>query len=71
VNSLPEIAGDAALYVDPYSSKAITRALQEVSSSPETRLRLADLGRKQIKRFNPEEEAEKLANIFTALVEGK
>jgi glycosyltransferase involved in cell wall biosynthesis len=71
VNSLPEIAGDAVLYVDPYSSKEITRAMQEVGSSPETRSRLTDLGRNRIKRFNPAAEAEKLAIVFAELVEAK
>jgi glycosyltransferase involved in cell wall biosynthesis/2-polyprenyl-3-methyl-5-hydroxy-6-metoxy-1,4-benzoquinol methylase len=70
-SSLPELAGEAAFYVDPNSPKEIARAMYEVSSSSETRARLVDLGLKRIKNISPADEAEKLGTVFAELAEGK
>ena len=52
VSSLPEVAGDAAIYVDPRDSGAIADALVKLASSPETRGRLIANGRVQAQRFS-------------------
>ena len=70
-SSLPELAGEGALYVDPNSPKEIARAMCKVSSSAETRARLVDLGLKRIKSISLADEAEKLATVFAELAEGK
>ena len=70
-SSLPELAGEAALYVHPNSSKEIARAMYEVSSSSETRARLVDLGLKRIKNISLADEAERLGTVFAELAEGK
>ncbi|HEY1689727.1 MAG TPA: glycosyltransferase family 1 protein [Solirubrobacteraceae bacterium] len=43
-SALPEVAGEAALYFDPYSVPAIADALLELLSNPELAGRLAALG---------------------------
>ena len=48
VSSLPEVAGDAAEYVDPHSVQSITGALKLVLESPERREELARLGRASV-----------------------
>jgi alpha-1,3-rhamnosyl/mannosyltransferase len=47
VSSLPEVAGDAARYVDPRDEAEIAAALRELLESAELR---ADLGRRGIAR---------------------
>jgi glycosyltransferase involved in cell wall biosynthesis len=49
--SLPEVAGDAALLVDPYDPDAIARAMAALATEPPLRRRLARRGRSRAARF--------------------
>lgn len=49
--SMPEIAGDAALVVDPYDVAAITNAMMEVSNSEALRTQLIASGKERAKLF--------------------
>lgn len=60
VTCLPEIAGNAALYVDPNSTQEIADAMLQISSSPELRQRLIENGRIQSKKFSWQMTSEKL-----------
>jgi glycosyltransferase involved in cell wall biosynthesis len=51
VSSMPEIAGDAALLVDPRSPGELRDALARLLISPELRAGLAALGRSRAQRF--------------------
>jgi glycosyltransferase involved in cell wall biosynthesis len=51
VTSLPEVAGEAAIYFDPKSSEEIARAIVELASSPEVAAGLVEKGRAQLARF--------------------
>jgi glycosyltransferase involved in cell wall biosynthesis len=51
VSSLPEVAGGAALLVDPQSTEELRSALDRVLSSPELRSELSAKGREQAARF--------------------
>ncbi len=51
VSSMPEIAGDAALLVDPESVDAIAHALQRLASDMALRASLVAAGRKQVEQF--------------------
>lgn len=51
VSSLPEVAGDAALLVDPRSQAELTGALQTLLTTPELRTRLAAAGRARAESF--------------------
>jgi glycosyltransferase involved in cell wall biosynthesis len=55
--SLPEIAGEAAIYFDPTDIEAMTRALEQVLSDPELRGRLAAAGKAQAEKFSWDETA--------------
>jgi glycosyltransferase involved in cell wall biosynthesis len=50
--SLPEVAGDAALYFDPTDSDAMGRALEQLLSDPALRERLAAAGKAQAEKFS-------------------
>jgi glycosyltransferase involved in cell wall biosynthesis len=55
--SLPEIAGDAALYFEPTDAEAIREAIARLLSDPQLRERLAAAGRAQASKFTWEEAA--------------
>ncbi|MBC7487238.1 MAG: glycosyltransferase family 4 protein [Cytophagaceae bacterium] len=60
VTSMPEVAGDAALLVDPNSVKAIKEAMLEMYSNHEHRKELIKKGKLQRKKFSWDLTAEKL-----------
>ena len=52
VSSLPEVAGDAALLVDPLDTGAWSSAMERVSNDERLRRDLVERGRRQITRFS-------------------
>lgn len=52
VTSMPEVGGDAALYVDPYSVSSITKAMLEIFQNSELRESLIIKGRHQRQKFS-------------------
>jgi glycosyltransferase involved in cell wall biosynthesis len=52
VSSLPEVGGDAVLYVDPEDEAAIRAALERLLASPEERAGLAERGRRRAAEFS-------------------
>jgi len=50
--SIPEVAGGAALMIDPFKVDAIAEAMSKVEASQELRLELIDKGKKQVALFN-------------------
>jgi alpha-1,3-rhamnosyl/mannosyltransferase len=64
VSALPEIAGGAAVLVDPHSETELRAAIQEVLTSPARRQRLADLGRASALRFSWAECARQSLQFF-------
>ena len=63
-SSLPEVAGDAALYVDPYRVDDIARALQRLAHDEELRAQLSASGLKQAARFSWEETARRTLQAY-------
>jgi glycosyltransferase involved in cell wall biosynthesis len=51
VSSLPEIAGEAALYFDPTDTNALTRAVERLLVDQELRRRLMEAGPERARRF--------------------
>lgn len=49
--SLPEVLGDAAVYVDPEDPSSIAHGLQQITSDPDLRRRLADAGHARAAEF--------------------
>jgi glycosyltransferase involved in cell wall biosynthesis len=52
LSSLPEVAGDAALLVNPYDETAITAAMQQVASDDATRAQLRSAGLARAQQFS-------------------
>ncbi len=69
VSSIPEVAGDAALLVDPLSVDAIAAAIEDVVSSPDLATDLVSRGYAQAAQFTWERAATQLVQIYTSLLE--
>jgi glycosyltransferase involved in cell wall biosynthesis len=52
VSSLPEVGGNAVVYVDPRDEAAIGAALERLLSSPAERAKLAERGRRRAAEFS-------------------
>jgi len=63
-SSLPEVAGDAALMVDPYDTQAITQAIRAMDADADLRDHHVTLGRAQAELFAPEPYRERLKDIY-------
>ncbi len=68
VSAMPEVAGDAALIVDPYSVDDIARALRQLMVEPGLRAELAGRGREQVRRFDWTASADALWSIVDDVV---
>jgi glycosyltransferase involved in cell wall biosynthesis len=66
-SSLPEIAGDAALLVDPYNPGDITRAISTITSDADLRAELSHRGKLQAAKFSVERYRERVAELYDSL----
>jgi glycosyltransferase involved in cell wall biosynthesis len=64
LSSLPEVAGDAALLVDPGSEEAIAKGMERLLEAPDLRARLAAAGRDRVKEFRWERTARLTAEVL-------
>jgi glycosyltransferase involved in cell wall biosynthesis len=64
--SLPEVAGDAALLVDPYDTDAIQTAIRDLDADEALRASLVVRGAQQAKRFSVEAYQRRLADLYAA-----
>lgn len=71
VSSIPEVAGDAALLVDPLSVEAIADAIKQLIASPALAVRLVESGYVQAARFTWERAAIQLVEVYASLLEGR
>lgn len=65
-SSLPEVAGCAAVYIDPNSINDIVKALRRIQNR-QLRKRLTEKGLAQAKNFSWEKSAKKLNDLYQAL----
>jgi glycosyltransferase involved in cell wall biosynthesis len=66
-SSLPEIAGDAALFVDPYDADDIARAITTIVNDADLRAELSRRGRQQAAKFSVERYRERVAALYASL----
>jgi len=70
VSALPEVAGDAALLVDPRSQSELHHALSRLMTSDGLRAALASEGRKRAQGFHWEDCARRSVEFFQSVAEG-
>lgn len=66
---MPEVAGDGAHYVDPYSIDEIRAGILRIMEDEEYRRKLVVAGRKNIKRFDPEKIAGQYYRLYKEILE--
>ncbi len=63
-SSLPEVAGPAAVLVNPYNIKEIAQSMRLVLDDANLRQSLINKGYEQVKKFSWQQSAEKMLEIF-------
>jgi len=66
-SSLPEVAGKAALLVDPEYEQEIAKALKKALSDKKLRARMIEKGKKQVKLFSWEKCAKETVKVYESL----
>lgn len=64
VSSLPEVLGEAAIYVDPEDEHQISEAILRLRGNPLERQRLSELGIAQAKKFSWEASAKMTLQVY-------
>ena len=65
----PEIAGDAAVYFDPYSISSMSEAITKVIYNEEKRSQLIRLGNERLKRYSWEKAAQKTVEAYQKAIQ--
>ena len=68
-SSLPEVAGDAAILIDPYDIEGMAMAIEAVLCNEAMRQELIHRGYNQVKKFNWDDSAQKLYRIYKEIVD--
>lgn len=68
ITSLPEIAGDAALYFDPRKPGDIVRCLERIAEDPSLGADMVRRGHKRVVSFRAEDMAQKYLEIFRSTI---
>jgi len=66
--SMPEVAGEAAVLVDPHDIQSIRNGIQKVIKDENLRKDLIQKGLKNVKRFTPERIASEYAKLYLEII---
>ena len=67
-SALPEVAGDAALLVDPEDTDALTRTLRDLTESESLREDLTKRGRNRVRGFSWKTAADRTWQVYESLL---
>lgn len=67
ITSMPEVAGDAAVLIDPYSVDELSEALEKVLVNKNLREKLIEKGYAQAKKFSWEKCAKKTLEVYKSV----
>jgi len=67
-SALPEVAGDAALLVDPEDTDALTRTLRDLTESESLREDLTKRGRNRVREFSWKTAADRTWQVYESLL---
>ncbi len=68
ISSIPEVGGDAAIYVDPLNAEDIKRKLKLIMENKEIREDLIKKGFEQVKKFSWEKCARETAEVYREVI---
>ena len=66
--SMPEVAGDAALIIDPENTAEIRNAIIKILNDENLRNELIEKGKENVKRFSPAYIAQKYADLYEKMM---
>ena len=66
ISSMPEVAGKAAIYINPYDVNDIVEGMSRITKNYELRTKLTKLGFENIKRFSWEKCARETLEVLTS-----
>lgn len=67
VSSLPEVAGDAAILIDPYDLAAMSRAIVQLDADADLRADMVARGRIQAQKFSMANYSERIDRLYAGL----
>jgi alpha-1,3-rhamnosyl/mannosyltransferase len=67
ISALPEVAGDAALYIDPHDAGSIAHAIGTLLDDPASAAARVAIGRQRAEAMSWETSAAKLASLYKSL----
>jgi glycosyltransferase involved in cell wall biosynthesis len=67
LSSLPEVAGDAAMYIDPTLPESIVEAIEQLLHNSQLRQELVKKGRERLTHFSWSHTVDKTLNLYKAL----
>ena len=70
ISSLPEVAGDAALLVDPHSTAEIAAGLTQLITNPNLRRQLVEQGYQQLQKFSWQKTAAQVWELLEETANG-
>lgn len=68
VSALPEVCGDAALYVDPYDTGSITARMEQVMGNADVWNTLSEAGKARVQMFSMENYTKRLADAYAKIL---
>jgi glycosyltransferase involved in cell wall biosynthesis len=68
--STPEVAGDGALLIDPYDTRALAEGIMALDSNAELRASLSEKGRRRAEAFSTDAYSRRLKNVYDILLKG-
>ncbi|MEZ4909198.1 MAG: glycosyltransferase family 1 protein, partial [Saprospiraceae bacterium] len=70
-SSMPEVAGDAAILVDPHSPEEIAAAMEKIINDKNLTKSLVEKGKERLKIFNWDTSADKMYQVFQEVYSSK
>ena len=68
ISSLPEVCGDAAIYIDPYNSGDIKDAIEKLINNPQLRSQLIEAGKERVKFFSMENYSKNIHRAYRSVI---
>jgi glycosyltransferase involved in cell wall biosynthesis/GT2 family glycosyltransferase len=67
VSSMPEVGGNAALYVDPYDIDSISNSIVKIANDGQLREKLVKAGKERVREFTWKKTAENILEVYKKL----
>ena len=69
--SLPEVAGEAASFIEPHSDSSLEKALIQMEEDPSLRESLAQRGKAQARKFSWKQAADETVRVYRKVLESR